>query len=58
MLSLSEDFLFVWEPADLVHGIHPVLQNGGRKNLAKILEVGQKMLISKRGCIMRRVNFL
>ena len=57
MLSLSKDSLF-WEPADLVHGMHPVFQNGRRKILVKNLEVRRKMLISKRGCSVRQVNFL
>ena len=63
MLSLSEGFLFVWEPADLLMPWHvfllPKWSGGGcRKILVKSLVVGQKILIIKRSCIMEWVKIL
>ena len=63
MLSLPEGLLFAWEPAGLVISWHvPDLPKWlgvvARKVLLKILKVGQKILILKRGSIVERVNFL
>ena len=63
MLSLSEGFLFVWEPVDLLmpwHVFHlPKWSGGGgRKILIKNLVVGQKILIIKRDCNMEWVKIL
>ena len=67
MLPLSEDLLFVWEPAYLVMSWHaPCLPKwkwvggggGERKISVKNLVVGQKILISKKGSVMGQVNFL
>ena len=57
MLSLSEDLLFVWEPAYLVMSWHapclPKWKGGGRN-----LVLGQKILTSSRGSVMEQVTFL
>ena len=61
MLSWSEDLLFAWEPALKCHGMHLVFLNGSGgsgKNFIKNLVVSQKILISKRGCIMGWIHFL
>ena len=52
MLPLCEDFSFVWEPAEI-----GAKSGKGRKISVENLVVGQKVLISKRVCIMGRVNF-
>ena len=59
MLSLSEDILFVWEPADLVMSWHaPQFPKWEEKNYSKKpVLVSQKTLISKRGCVMGLANF-
>ena len=47
MLSLSEDLLFAWEPADLG-------TSWQEKNFSKtFVVVGQKILVSKSGCCIR-----
>ena len=60
MLLLSEDLLFVWEPADLVMFWHaPHFPKWGEKNFSKkTVVVDQKILILKRACIIGWVNFL
>ena len=62
MLQLSEGLLFVWETdlsPDLVMSRHAsIFQNGGENFSKRSVVVGQKILVSKKGCIMGWVNFL
>ena len=63
MLSLSEALLFVWGTdlsPDLVMSRHAShFSNWEEKNFSnRSVVVGQKILVSKKGCIMGWVSFL
>ena len=65
MLSLSEDLLFVWEPAYLVMSWHvPRLPKlgvrgwGWRARKILVKNSGSENFDFKEGCIMGRVKFL
>ena len=62
MLSLSEDLLFVWEPSDLVMSWYtprlPKWVEGDIYLSKKSVVMGQKIMISERGCIIGWITFL